>query len=335
MSWLSENYEKAALGVAAVAVIAVGYSVLSSENKVPNVKGIRVENNVGIPEHQNLDLAKTRLANEYAFIPKSAAGNEVNSFTAYPLYSIKGRPEIDVLSNDFEIHEGMPIKWWTQYGLSDYTLANGPDLDPDKDGFTNRDEMEGGTDPTKADSKPHYLTKLKCTGAKPSGFVMSWTNVDDVKANFKFIYNGKKASYFSKEVGFQFPDAKFCNKQKAPGLLNRFEVVKRGVDPSIEGEKGQYYDIKDNLKQEDNVTKLYYKAQVKSDDWTVDLKIDINVGEVNKPFKLAEGDSFSLPFDKMASNKPFTFVARKGDKAIIKHNLKGVQSPLELTIPTK
>jgi len=33
MSWLSENYEKAALGVAALAVIGVGYSVLSGGAK--------------------------------------------------------------------------------------------------------------------------------------------------------------------------------------------------------------------------------------------------------------------------------------------------------------
>lgn len=333
MPWLSENYEKAALGVAAVAVLLVGYSVLSSGEDVPDVKDVKSSENADIPEREGLGRAKERLSEKFAFIPKSAVGNELTSFTAYPLYSIKGQTGIHPLSDDFEIHEGMPIGWWKKYGLSDYTFEDGSERDPDKDGFTNRDEMEGNTDPSNAGSRPHYLTKLKSVGAESAGFEMSWTEVNGVKANFRFVYNGKRASYFSKGADFKFPDERFCNKYNAPALLNRFEVVKRAQDPAIPDELGQYYDIKDITKQEDNIEKLYYKKKIKSDDWEVELKIDINVAELNKPFKLAEGDSFSLPYDKAAKNKPFKFVARKGDKAIIKHNVEGLKSPLELTIP--
>ncbi len=44
------------------------------------------------------------------------------------------------------------------------------DQDPDKDGFTNLDEWQGGTDPKNKDSHPDYLTKLHLVSATEEPF---------------------------------------------------------------------------------------------------------------------------------------------------------------------
>ena len=112
MSWLSENYEKAALGVAAIAVVAVGYSVVSGGEKIPEPKVVKPKNITDIQEVENLMEANKKLNGKYVFSGKKDKGNEVTSFVAYPLFSIKGQPEITPLSDDYPIHKDMPIKWW-------------------------------------------------------------------------------------------------------------------------------------------------------------------------------------------------------------------------------
>jgi hypothetical protein len=44
------------------------------------------------------------------------------------------------------------------------------DQDPDKDGFTNLDEWQGGTDPTDPNSHPDYFTKLHLVSATEEPF---------------------------------------------------------------------------------------------------------------------------------------------------------------------
>ena len=67
------------------------------------------------------------------------------------------------------MHAPVPNDWFEKYGLpieDDDAL----DQDPDKDGFTNLDEWQGGTDPTKKDSHPEYTTKLHLVSATEEPF---------------------------------------------------------------------------------------------------------------------------------------------------------------------
>ena len=48
--------------------------------------------------------------------------------------------------------------------------ADALDQDPDKDGFTNLDEWQGGTDPTNKESHPDYVTKLHLVSATEEPF---------------------------------------------------------------------------------------------------------------------------------------------------------------------
>jgi len=221
MSWLSENYEKAALGVAAVAVTAVGYAVLSGGAKNPDPKIVAPTNDTEIHEVANLTEALDVHNSDYKFEPVKIEGNEVRSFIGYPLYSIKGQDGITALSDDYAIHPGMPIKWWKQYNLEDYTQVDGPDKDPDGDGFTNREEMEKGTNPTLAKDRPDYLAKLVCDKTNPSKYEISWTQADKGLGNFLFKYNDVNYRFRNLGIGSVFPNEEF---RRQPNFVNRFET---------------------------------------------------------------------------------------------------------------
>jgi len=63
----------------------------------------------------------------------------------------------------------VPNEWFEKYGLS-IEDADALEQDPDKDGFTNLDEWQGHTDPTKAESHPDYTTKLRLVSATEEPF---------------------------------------------------------------------------------------------------------------------------------------------------------------------
>jgi len=67
------------------------------------------------------------------------------------------------------VHAPVPNDWFEKYGLP-IEDADALDQDPDKDGFTNLDEWQGGTDPTDKNSHPDYTTKLHLVSATEEPF---------------------------------------------------------------------------------------------------------------------------------------------------------------------
>jgi hypothetical protein len=63
----------------------------------------------------------------------------------------------------------VPNEWFEKYGLP-IEDADALEQDQDKDGFTNLDEWQGKTDPTRADSHPDYTTKLRLVSATEEPF---------------------------------------------------------------------------------------------------------------------------------------------------------------------
>src|SRR5216117_457032 len=68
-----------------------------------------------------------------------------------------------------QVHPPVPNDWFEKFGLP-IEDADVLDQDPDKDGFTNLDEWQGGTDPKNKDSHPDYLTKLHLVSATEEPF---------------------------------------------------------------------------------------------------------------------------------------------------------------------
>ena len=68
-----------------------------------------------------------------------------------------------------QVHAPVPNEWFEKYALP-IEDADALEEDPDKDGFTNLDEWQGNTDPTKAESHPDYTTKLHLVSATEEPF---------------------------------------------------------------------------------------------------------------------------------------------------------------------
>jgi len=227
----------------------------------------------------------------------------------------------------------MPLVWWKQYNLTDYTQEDGPEKDPDGDGFSNREEMNAKTDPTNAEDRPNYITKLACDSINSSEYEIGWTQGSQGgEGNFLFIYNGVPHRFNNLAAGSVFPDAGF----RRENFVERFEILRKGQDPSKSGDLGEFFLIKDRLLDGNNEFRVYYRDRKKFNDWKAKMYVKIDLPGVNKQFSLAEGDTFSLPFDPDAKIKPFKFLRLKDDKVLLfKHNIKGLKSPLEIPKPSK
>ncbi len=325
MSWLPKNYDKVALGVSAIVVAAAVYSLSSGSAIVPAPKDVTPNQEVEIAQRELLKNAELRFLTDFAIKPNKVDGIEVQSFVSFPLYSIRGKEEIIPLTDEYEIHPGMPLQWWKKFGLEDYRLKGAPELDSDKDGFNNREEYDGTTNPTDKKSHPNFIAKLKATGAKGIEYELNWTMVDDKQGNFSF--KGNKIRFFgSLGVGDTFPP-----KTADPLMTNRFEIMERGQDPDTSGEKGMFFLLQDNgALQNKKQFKLFYGSKTKITDWSASLLLGID-GSI--PFNVSEGASFSLPFDGNSKEKPYLFKSKKENKAEIEYEVDGKKVTTEIEIP--
>ncbi|MEP6685716.1 MAG: Amuc_1099 family pilus-like system protein [Verrucomicrobiota bacterium] len=125
-----------------------------------------------------------------------------------------------------EVHPPVPNEWLEQYNLP---IADGDVLeqDPDKDGFTNLDEWQGKTDPTKEDSHPDYLTKLKLKSFAQEPFRIKFDsrvgdtyglNTSDLKEPTQFRKVGETIA------GTQFKIVKFTEKSEVNQLGTNVDV---------------------------------------------------------------------------------------------------------------
>jgi hypothetical protein len=81
------------------------------------------------------------------------------------VYLLRDGALVDILESGSELFAGIPNSWILEHNL-DYTSTAMPDNDPDEDGFTNREEFEGKTNPQDRASKPALWTKLRLIDSK-------------------------------------------------------------------------------------------------------------------------------------------------------------------------
>jgi hypothetical protein len=166
MSWFSKNYEKAALGGAAVVALGLVYLGWTKVGNVENdfATSLKDSGNNN-PAVANKDLVEKALSSLNA--PRvwdqgeTAEGRAVNLFTGIPLFVSRNAPTKGIdPEKDLPIHPPIPNQWWLQYRL-DPGFGDSPQRDADSDGFSNLEEFEAKTDPTDALKFPELVAKLK------------------------------------------------------------------------------------------------------------------------------------------------------------------------------
>ncbi len=306
MSWLSKNYEKAALGGAAV--VALGLATFGwlkvakvEEDFATEIKGTGNDN----PAVKDADLvakAAASLGNKRKWDQADDKGRPVNLFTGIPLFISKADPAkpVDPYGGD-PIHPPIPNQWWLQYRL-DPGFGDSPQRDPDSDGFSNLEEFEAKTDPTNSSDFPALINKLVYVGDESVNWILK--PGFDTDGGFGFSYRDNKngankiaAGGVVKPDEIFFADGAMKGRFKLLGselrkinnpklnMEQEFKFVRIEDQKANKGKK--IYEIKQNFRDEEIPVFSQY-------DRTAVLKLDA-LDQAGSQFKIEENTTFGLP----------------------------------------
>jgi len=168
MDWIKKNYDRFALLLLAVALLASSaYMVLCvngfATRYEPVLASVTHGKKVALLETEPLERAKQALAKPAEW------GVHAGLLFVSRKYVVgkNATTKENVLIDPFEpgstpLHPPVPNEWFLKSGLETAILeSDALTQDPDKDGFSNLDEYLGKTDPLNPQSHPGYLTKLR------------------------------------------------------------------------------------------------------------------------------------------------------------------------------
>jgi hypothetical protein len=167
LDWIKAHYDRAVLIAAAaflfISAIAIWWSVIQFGNRLVTAQQPRAKTASQPAVAVELDRAAEQLGNPAQWKGRTRSGLFV------PERHFIGPDGLPATLQNTQVHPPVPNEWFEKYGLH-IEDADILDEDPDKDGFTNLDEWQGGTDPTDPSSHPDYLTKLHLVSATEEPF---------------------------------------------------------------------------------------------------------------------------------------------------------------------
>lgn len=307
MSWFSKNYEKAALGGAAVVALGLVYlgwtKVGSVENDFATVLKDSGNNDPAVADKDLVSKAISSMGAPRVWDQgETATGRSVDLFTGIPLFVSRSAPNkgIDLVTDD-PVHPPIPNQWWLQYRL-DPGFGDSPQRDADEDGFSNLEEFEAKTDPTDAKKFPELVAKLKYT--KDESLVWILRPGFESEGGFTFTYkdsnrqaNRASAAAVVMPNTLFFADGVMKNRFKLLGSEERQVMNPRTnveapvrfvrIEDQRPNKKGKIYEIPAQFKEElENEHRNYDRTAV--------LRLDA-LGKGSEEFKIEENTTFSLP----------------------------------------
>ena len=318
MSWFSENYEKAAVGVGVVAALGlayVGYAKLNSVDEdfsqTPRGSG---SNDPSIEVADEVTTAKASFPLEREWVKGDDKGRPVNLFTGVALFVNKNNPETPVdLGNPSEppVHPPIPNQWWIDNRV-DPGFGDSPQRDADKDGFTNMEEYEAETDPMDPESYPALITKLSYEGDESVQWVLR-PGFPAGEAGYTFTYNDTTgatnktgAANPAQPNDLLFAEEPMKGRFKYLGFEER-EVVDERTNSNVKKKFVMVEDQKPNkkgMKYEIPGAFRKNKAEMEKNskyDRTAVLSLEA-LGEDGKEIKVEENSTFALPTDAKEKN---------------------------------
>src|SRR5438034_1393614 len=167
MDWIKAHYDRVALIAAAaflfIAAISIWWSVIQFGNRLIGQPAPRPKNASPPATAVELDHAAEQLLHPAQWKSSRRSGLFV------PERHFIGANGLPATLQNTQVHPPVPNDWFEKYALA-IEDADALDQDPDGDGFSNLDEWQGSTDPTKKDSHPDYLTKLHLVSATEEPF---------------------------------------------------------------------------------------------------------------------------------------------------------------------
>jgi len=167
LDWIKAHYDRVTLIAAAISLfvsaIAIWWSVIQFGNRLVSPQQPPVKSASQPAVAVELDHAAQQLEQPVRWKASTRSGLFV------PERHFIGADGLPATLQNTQVHPPVPNDWFEKYRLP-IEDADVLDQDPDKDGFTNLDEWQGGTDPTDPNSHPDYFTKLHLVSATEEPF---------------------------------------------------------------------------------------------------------------------------------------------------------------------
>ena len=167
IDWLKANYDRAVLLGAGlfllICAIAIWWSAIQFSNRLVTPASVPPKTASQPPVAVELDRAAEQLQKPLQWKASTRSGLFV------PEKHFIGSDGMPATLQNTQVHAPVPNEWFEKYGLP-VEDADALEQDPDKDGFSNFDEWQGNTDPTKAESHSDYTTKLHVVSATEEPF---------------------------------------------------------------------------------------------------------------------------------------------------------------------
>ncbi|MFM2199117.1 MAG: hypothetical protein RLZZ505_2549 [Verrucomicrobiota bacterium] len=197
MSWISDNYEKAAVGAAVLGAAGLAYfgssklgSVDADFGSVPN--GPPAKSDPGVKSAGMVAATKSSFQLKREWTKGEDEGRSVDLFTGVALFVNKNelKKPVDLIEGQ-DVHPGIPNSWWLEYRI-DPGFGDAPLRDEDEDGFTNQEEFTAKTDPSNEKEFPALITKLTYIGDESVQWVLR-PGFEAEGGSFTFTYGDGKA----------------------------------------------------------------------------------------------------------------------------------------------
>jgi hypothetical protein len=308
MSWIQENYEKAALG-GAVAILAGVAAMCFIGGDDVSAKALSFQRN---DDASVAALSEATRVLEERSAPaqireKIVDGREVDLFVGQPLYVKEGQSEAVDLYDAGNVHPGIPNEWWRKFDI-DPTFANSADRDFDKDGFTNREEYEAKTNPADKNVYPNPIAKLEPLKVDVFKMQMRWSVFNANEVTLYYQDTGKRRFNERVAIGDDF------FKKQVEGIAGRFtllEKVEGQVGPN--GREQEAYAVRDNTPRFKGTPRAKFMLWRRGDkpggfneiqDRSVEFRLNA-LGQEGETFVVSELESFALPYAPKAKQRPY------------------------------
>src|SRR5881398_161252 len=167
LDWIKANYDRvAAIAAGAflfISAICIWWSAIQFDRELVTRLPPRAKTASQPPVAVELDRAAEQLQKPAQWKASTRSGLFV------PEKHFIAADGMPATLHNTQVHSPVPNEWFEKYSLP-IEDADALEEDPDKDGFTNLDEWQGHTDPTKPESHPDYTTKLNLVSATEEPF---------------------------------------------------------------------------------------------------------------------------------------------------------------------
>lgn len=306
MSWISKNYEKAALGAAVLAAVGLAYAgwnkLNSVEEEFGSVPGGARTDDPSVKNGDAVATAKSSFQVKREWNKGDDAARPVDLFTGVALFVNKNDPGNPVdLIKGADVHPPIPNSWWIENRI-DPGFGDSPQRDEDGDGFANLEEFLAKTNPNNALEYPALITKLTFVGEESVQWVLR-PGYPSEDGSFTFTYaegraqNRVGAASPVPPGGLFFEDGVGKGRFKLLGSETR-RVMKEAIQAEVPetivriedqkpNKKGIIYEIPASFPARDQAR--YLRA-----DRTAVLSLEA-LGLAGQEFKVEENTAFSLP----------------------------------------